>query len=255
MKLFSKILPYYPTSSPSHGQAVEYIFQSLTQKFGAMKFNLLDIGAGIGIQAEKFAKKGCDVTCIDNSPEMVALFKKRFSSQPAFNLRNNVRIFEDDWLNSSEKQQWKTQKYYHGVYALGNTIGYSGSKEDLRRTFDMAYNLLVAGGVFGFDQIVFPTSSHLVWSDIYKTDVDGLSFQRAVMYSIDENTGIAEVTLNVKWLRSGREEIETETYHKYVFSHDVVLEFAKQAGFSLIDKIDLFGSRYSRDSFMWLLKK
>jgi cyclopropane fatty-acyl-phospholipid synthase-like methyltransferase len=97
----------------------------------------LDLGAGFGMHAIPLAQEGCDVTAVDDSPELLKELKDRGAGLP-------IRVIEGDLLSAGS--------YVRGapnvVLCMGDTLTHIQTKEEIAGLFGDVSRLLAPGGLF-----------------------------------------------------------------------------------------------------------
>jgi ubiquinone/menaquinone biosynthesis C-methylase UbiE len=119
--------------------AIPYIFQQLKNlKYKPKK--VLDLACGNGLASVLLAKKGLKVYGLDISKEMLKLAKLRAKKASV-----KIKFIHADMRNFTLPEKVDL------VISLYDSLNYLLKLEDLEKTFENVFNILVPGGIFIFD--------------------------------------------------------------------------------------------------------
>lgn len=257
MRLYSEVIRHYCGNLSNYAPTANYINGLCSGELKKKSdVNMLDLGSGTGEQAKVLAQWH-KITAVDNSPHMVELFKRTLQSEISM---GRVRLLEEDWFDP--KASWRScSEGFELVYSLGNTVSLTGSYEKLRELFILVHFVLVHGGLFVFDYFSFDDLTHgaeLKWGDVYKTNDDNVSFQKAMSQITHPENRTRDLTLHVRWNRGGVIKNEIESYLLYLMNHSEVLKLSNDLGFTVVRYYDQDNDRdpdENSKAILWALKK
>jgi SAM-dependent methyltransferase len=256
--LYAKVIPFYCNTRPSYNTAVDEIINTINLDTTKAQLQALDLGCGFGAQAINFAKKGFNVLGIDTSDDMLYLFKT-FLEKENSDIKNKITLQNDSWL--SQNADWQKENTYDLIYFLGNTIGLSGTKNNIKQVFSLISKILKPGGYFAFDFVWFHhinNSEPIVWAKSLPTDIDDEFFQRGVLIKKYENQSYIDVIFKVKWIRKNTETIEEETYRLFQLNSDLTHQLCQENKLTVIKHYDIEKKELATDAsnrVLWIIRK
>jgi len=126
-------------------QSVDYsawcdYVESIVKKYGISTVRLLDLACGTGNSTIPFAQKGCEITGVDYSGEMIELAREKVKGSE---LPVNFEV--GDLRNLQIKKSFSLALHYQ------DGLNYLLTKEELFKAFNNIQAHLVEGGFFVFD--------------------------------------------------------------------------------------------------------
>lgn len=212
----------------------------LNQTKPSGKSIVLDIGSGTGHHVAALASKNMDVIGIDSSEAMVAKAKENYP---------NYKFKVANALDGSTFPSG----YFTHILCMYFTIYYM---QDKRRFFDNAFNWLMPGGSLivhlvdkhNFDPIVPPANPLYVVSPqkyakkrITKSTINFNQFDYTANFDLPPGTSKAVFGEKFKF-KDGK--TRKQEHVLYMESVDDIVNYAKEAGFIILAKVDLVNCAY-----------
>ncbi len=143
--MFSDYAKYYDllNRQKDYAQEVNYII-SLINKYTPSANTLLELGCGTGLHAVHFAKKGYQLTGIDQSKDMIARAEERQNDLP-ISIANLLKF------DVGDIRTYSIDKQFDVAISLFHVISYQITNSDIIRSFKTSQKHLKKGGIFIFD--------------------------------------------------------------------------------------------------------
>jgi ubiquinone/menaquinone biosynthesis C-methylase UbiE len=125
---------------PEYSKRIAGILPSVLKRLKVSPTEVLDLACGEGTFATIMAKKGYEVTGVDQSSEML-----RFARQKAKRSRTHVRFVRGDMRSLKFREEFDL------VTSWYDALNYLVTLRDLERTFKGVYKALRSQGLFIFD--------------------------------------------------------------------------------------------------------
>ena len=214
---------------PNYSKRIASILPSVLKKLKVSPTEILDLACGEGTFATKMAKKGYNVTGVDQSWEML-----RFARQKAKKSRVQVRFVRRDM------RSLKFQEKFELVTSWYDALNYLLTLKDLERTFKGVYKALRRKGLFIFDMNTIHALSKL-WQQYPSTvEQDTSDYFEVHRPSYDKKRLIAtfEITGFVRGKKGSWTRID-ENHREKGYKLTQVTKSLKKAGFK---QLALWGS-------------
>jgi ubiquinone/menaquinone biosynthesis C-methylase UbiE len=229
LKIYRQFATLY-TGGPytEYSARVADILPSVLRRFNASPKSILDIACGEGTFAVKMAKKGFQVTGVDQSPNML-----RFARQKAEKARVRVRLIRRDmrFLNF--------QKRFDLVTCWFDSLNYLLKPTDLEKTFRGVYRALREQGLFIFDMNTIYSLSEFLQQNPCRVQQDTPKLFDVHRLSYDGKRRIAAFKIT-GFVRSGGSWTRVdEEHHEKAYSLNQIKQCLKTAG---LKQIALWGS-------------
>lgn len=187
---------------------------------GGQASRVLDLACGTGNTLLPWAKRGCRVTGLDISQEMLSLAEAKMQAG-----QYPARFMHGDMATAELPQEFDL------VTCLNDSINYLPDGPALAMTVRNAYDALVPGGFFVFD---INSAYRLL-----NTPEDAIVIDEEVLTLCWENrylpeVGVLEVTLT-GFVREGELYRKfREVHHEKAFDTDGVAQLLKRTGFEMV---------------------
>lgn len=232
MNIFGKYAQYYDLlySDKDYDGEVRFI-NGLIQKHVPSAKNLLELGCGTGIHAEKLAATGYSVHGVDLSAEMLKCAEERIRYLP----KDGAKRLS---FSCGDIRQFHGRARFDAVISLFHVVSYQPKNNDLAAVFNTAKQHLKLNGVFIFDCWYGPA----VLSDPPVVRVKRLEDERIEVTRIaepemypNENRVDVHYQVFIKDKSTGRMEILKETHRmRYLFKPEIE-QILELSGLSLIN--------------------
>lgn len=179
----------------------------------------LDVGCGGGWFTRAFARKGCAMTGLDISPEMLD-----FAQETA--LKEGVRA---EYI-LGDITKIKLPRRYDFVTAINDCVNYI-PKHRLDAAFKNVKNALVKGGIFLFDVSSERKFREKIANTVSVDDRDEVTY---ISFNREEKDGVTmEVTLFQK-RKDGAFERTDETHRQYIYTENEIVSALERNGFETL---------------------
>jgi SAM-dependent methyltransferase len=144
MNIFGNYARYYDllNKDKDYRKEADYV-HALIQKYAPDSKTILDLGCGTGRHDFLLAEKGCSVTGVDISEQMLSIANAQLST---LNLEPSTLNFKQ-----SDIRTVRLNQTFDVVISLFHVMSYQVTNEDLKAAFATAKVHLKPGGVFIFD--------------------------------------------------------------------------------------------------------
>lgn len=151
-KKFYSLAKYYDIAFGWNPQKeVDFLDWSLNKFSGRRVKKVLDLACGPGRVSLELAKRGYEVTALDSSPEMIALFNKRAKEQ-----KLPAKAFVGDMAN------FKFDKKFDAIICLMGSFSYLNSKEKRINHFRSINKNLKEEGIYILDELIYKTKNRAI---------------------------------------------------------------------------------------------
>lgn len=232
MNVFGKYAQYYDLlyRDKDYDSEVRFI-NGLIQKHAPNAKNLLELGCGTGIHAEKLSAAGYSVHGVDLSAEMLKCAEERIRNLPE---KETMRLS----FSCGDIRQFRYGGgYFDVVISLFHVMSYQTKNNDLEAVFNTVKHHLNPKGVFIFDCWYGPA----VLSDPPVVRVKRLEDEKIEVTRIaepemypNENRVDVHYQVFIKNKSSGRVEILKETHKMHYLFMPEILGLCEDFGFSLL---------------------
>ena len=259
-ELYSKIMTYHYKSKPNYNESVKYIHNLLSEKYQHnVESELLDFGAGFGIQAIEFAKLGYFVSAVESSIHMINVFKTNLNNCDK-DVKSRIKLYYDDYF--SIISTLSKHKKYNLIYSLGNTVSALGNLDSIKSFFAMAKSMLDKDGHIAFDVLYFKKTNNdgnVKWSDSFVSPITKETGRTCCTKkcNIDNCKNKVDVTIYAKWLKERDERCESETYNLFLIDSVILKEICDELNFEIefgIDQSNWKTSDENSNSVLWIIK-
>lgn len=142
MTVFGNYACYYDLLYQDKDYSGEANFiQELIQKYAPNAKNLLELGCGTGIHAEKLAEVGYEVLGIDMSREMLEAANRRLIGLEE---KQSQKLSFDH----GDIRTYRTDRRFDTVISLFHVMSYQTTNKDLQGVFETAKVHLKRGGIY-----------------------------------------------------------------------------------------------------------
>ena len=231
MKVFSDYAKYYDLLNlqKNYAQEVDYII-SLINKYSTSSKTLLELGCGTGLHAVHFAKKGYQLTGIDQSKDMISRAEERRNNLPD-SIANLLKF------DVGDIRTYSIDKQFDVAMSLFHVISYQITNSDLLRSFNTAQKHLKSGGIFIFDCWYGPAVlTDKPYKRNKKFEDNSILVNRTAIPHIHPTNNQVDVLFEIKITnkQSGKFDIIKEIHKmRYLFSPEIELLLAEN-NFKLI---------------------
>lgn len=250
MSVFDQYAHYYDLlyHDKDYIAETDYIAGSLN-RFAPQANRILEFGSGTGIHGKLLAQKGCYLTGLERSSEMVARANQ-----------NTVNTAPGSFTcQEGDIRQATVDGNFDAVISLFHVISYLTSNEDLLATFRNASRHLKKGGLFMFD--VWYTPAVLFQRPVVRVkrmDDEQIRLVRIAEPLMHPNENIVEVryTVYVEEKSTGSVSSFAEIHPMRHFSQPELNLLAAQTGFTPLHSEEfLTGKQPGEDTwgvwFVW----
>jgi SAM-dependent methyltransferase len=229
LSIYKEFAPLYAGGVyPEYSKRIAGILPSVLKKLKVSPTEVMDLACGEGTFAAIMAKKGYNVTGVDQSSEML-----RFARQKAKRSRVHVRFVRRDM------RSLKFQEKFDLVTSWFDALNYLLTLRDLERTFKGVYKALHHQGLFIFDMNTIYALEKL-WQQYPSTVEQDTSEYFAVHRpSIDKKRLIATLKITGFIRRNGAWNRIDEEHREKGYSLTQIKKSLNVAGFS---QLALWGS-------------
>ena len=176
----------------------------------------LDIMCGYGRHAIALAKKGVEVTAVDNLGDYINEIKEAVSKD-----KLPVKVFQADVI------QFRSNDVFDLAICMGNSLNFFNANDTYRLLFSIAASLKKGGHLFintwSLAEIAIKQFTENSWAT-----VEGLKFLNAAKYLFHPTRIETETTVI-----ANNGDIETKTAIDYIYSVAELEAMLDQAGFSV----------------------
>jgi len=231
-EVFSAYAQYYDLLYRDKDYEGEARFvKGLIQKYAPNAKNLLELGCGTGIHAEKLAAAGYSVHGVDLSAEMLKWAEERLRHLP----EKEAKMLS---FSCGDIRQFHHRDQFDAVISLFHVMSYQVENSDLAAVFNTVKQHLNPKGVFIFDCWYGPA----VLSDPPVVRVKRLEDERIEVTRIaepkmypNENRVDVHYQVFIKDKSTGGVEILKETHNmRYLFMPEI-LGLCEGCGFSILE--------------------
>lgn len=232
MNVFGKYAQYYDLlyRDKNYDGEVRFI-DGLIQKYAPNAKNLLELGCGTGIHAEKLAAEGYSVHGVDLSIEMLKCAEERIRNLPG---KEAKRLS----FSCGEIRQFHHGRRFDAVISLFHVMSYQTKNSDLTAVCDTVKQHLKPKGIFIFDCWYGPA----VLSDppvvrVKRLEDKKIEITRIAKPEMYPNENRVDVHYQVFIKDKSTERVETlEETHKmrYLFKPEIE-QILKLSGLSLLN--------------------
>jgi ubiquinone/menaquinone biosynthesis C-methylase UbiE len=216
---------------------------NLSARFGFESSRICDLACGTGSLALELADRGCEVTGVDGSADMLAQAR----------VKAEVAGHEDIVFEQGDLRSFNLEKKFPLVTCLYDSVNYLTSEEDVQSCFRQACGHVLPGGGFIFD---ITTEFNIIanFADYtFAENFDDFSYIWENRYDLVNKLIVSDVTIFHK--DEDRFYKVTETHRQKIYSTGRMEELAKEAGFEILGAFDGFtldspGPRVERVHFV-----
>jgi ubiquinone/menaquinone biosynthesis C-methylase UbiE len=213
---------------PEYSKRIAGILPSVLKKLKVSPTEVLDLACGEGTFATIIARKGYNVTGVDQSSEML-----QFARQKAKRSRVHVRFVRQDM------RSLKFQEKFDLVTCWFDALNYLLTLRDLERTFKGVYRALRRQGLFIFDMNTIYALEKL-WQQYPSTvEQDTSEYFTVHRPSYDKKRLIATLEITGFIKRNGAWTRIDEQHREKGYSLAQIKKYLKSAGFR---QLALWGS-------------
>ena len=220
---------YYDTlyKDKNYKLETDFIFKVLKKYSNKKSNNLLSLGCGTCNYELLLAGKGCKVTGIDRSKQMLDTATRKIRLAK---LNSKVTVLEKD------VRAFEFKNKFDNAMAMFNIVGYLTKNDDFEKMLKNIANSLKVGGLFIFDCWYMPAVLKDKPKDkIKKINIKGGQLVRLTKSKLDVNKNVIEIKFNVVEKSNERILAETKETHLVRYWSLPELEyFIKKAGLSII---------------------
>lgn len=225
MKVFSDYAKYYDllNQKKDYELEVDYII-SLINKYSPSSKTLLELGCGTGLHAVQFAKKGYQLTGIDQSKDMIKKAQSRQNNLPD-SIANSIKF------NIGDIRSYSIDKKFDVAMSLFHVISYQITNSDLIQSFNTVQKHLNPGGIFIFDCWYGPAVlSEKPYKRSKEFEDDSIIVNRTAIPYIHPTKNLVDVHFEIKITnkQSGKSDVIEEIHKmRYLFSPELELLLAE----------------------------
>ncbi len=194
--------------------------QTLFSEYGIREGLMLELGCGTGNMTEALAKRGYDMTGVDNSGEMLEIAMKK-QKQSGYDI---LYLLQD-------MQEFELYGTVRGIVSVCDSVNYIVDKQELEEVFRLVNNYLDPDGIFVFDFNTEYKYKKVLGEQVIAEDREKCSFIWDNYYDEEEKINEYELTLFIQ------DEEKKEFYRKYQEVHfqraytlDEMKEMTRNAG-------------------------
>lgn len=219
-QLYKKYAKYYDIfySQKNYDSEVEFI-ESIAKNFKVKGKEILDMACGTGNHAQRLAKDGFIVTCVDINSDMLKIAKKKVKNAK--------------FVNGS-MQSFKSKRKYDIITCLFSAMSYNKNKSELNQTLLNFYNLLNKGGVVIFDITLFKNIEERYPAYLATFSEDNLQIGMVSQWrQSKENPDIFNVNFLILVKEKGKVDFEIDEHELRRFTIEDVRSAMKTIGFDV----------------------
>ncbi|MFH2067781.1 MAG: class I SAM-dependent methyltransferase [Pseudomonadota bacterium] len=219
----------------------------LIRKNAPDTLNLLELGCGTGIHAEKFTRAGYAVHGIDGSPEMLKYADQRIQLLPE-DRRESLSFSCGDI-----RRFYQLNRRFDAVLSLFHVICYQTDNQDLSSVFDNVKQYLNPKGLFIFDcwygPAVLTDPPAVRVKRLENTEIEVTRIAEPAIYP-NENRVDVNYQVFIKKKSTGEVDILNETHKvRYLFMPEI-MNLCERFGFSILEAGEWMTGR-KPDSNTW----
>lgn len=187
---------------------IEEIFRSYAK---APIAGVLDLGCGTGNHALELARRGYEVTAVDQSPHMLVEAQKKLA---ASSIGDKVRFHQADI------REFDLDREFDAIVVMFAVLGYQLQNDDVLRTLRTARKHIKRDGMLIFDVWYGPAVLHERPTQRIKTiKTDNGEILRASGGTLDVNRHVCTIDIKIWQLEGDRVLAHTEENHtqRYFF--------------------------------------
>ncbi len=141
MTIYGDFAAFYASGDyPEYSAQIAKLLPSIFQKIGIVPHKILDLACGEGTFAVAMAKQAFEVTGVDQSPQMLALARRKAKTEKV-----QVPFLQMDI------RQLKMETKFDLVTCWFDSLNYITDYDDLKLTFQGIAGVMKPGGMFIFD--------------------------------------------------------------------------------------------------------
>ena len=229
MSQFRQYGKYYDlfNQGKEYAAEAEYVL-SVVQENSPAATAVLELGCGTGGHAFPLAERGCKVTGIDVSEEMIDRANRRMATRPQDTAALQFRV--------GDVRDFRAERTFDCVLSLFHVVNYQTSDSDLAAAFRTARTHLETGAMFVFDSWYGPA---VVADPPYERTRtfthEEFTGKRTATPILNESTNVVELNLVFEVRNAEDQLVEqfTERHAMRFLFTDEISEFLRQAGFEL----------------------
>tara|TARA_B100001175_G_C19514040_1_gene645981 strand:+ start:4076 stop:4819 length:744 start_codon:yes stop_codon:yes gene_type:complete len=200
---------------------IDYIIKVLGSRIKHIK-SILELGSGTGSHAYFLLKKGFNLTCVEQSRDMIANFKVKSKS---------VKIVNKDL------KKIKLKKKFDLVLSMFHVINYMTKNKDLDSFFKVASSHLNSGGFLLFDTWYYPAVKYnrpKITKKIFK-DKNFVIDRKATPKKLDKKIYKIKYNINILNLNNSKNSNFTEVHKIRAFEISELDKVSKKFNFKKIN--------------------
>jgi SAM-dependent methyltransferase len=219
-KFYSK---YYNLvyENKNYKSEVNYIIKILGSRIKKIKY-ILELGSGTGAHAYFLLKRGFNLTCVEQSRDMIQNFKVKSKS---------VKIINKDLKTI------KLKKNFDLVLSMFHVINYMIKNKDLVSFFKVASSHLNSGGFLLFDTWYYPAVKYnrpKITKKIFK-DKNFKIYRKATPKKLDKKIYKIKYDINILNLNNSKKSNFTEVHRIRPFDIAELDKVSKKFNFKKIN--------------------
>lgn len=225
---FAYVYDEYMDNIP-YDEWTEYLLILMEENGIKKESDIVELGCGTGTVTLKLDKAGYNCVGIDLSEEMltIAMDKMYENNQEILYTLQDMRSFELPYE-------------VDGMISIGDSMNYITTTDDLKSVFNCVNSGLADGGVFIFDLKTIHFFRDILSDNVFAENRETSAFIWNNYYDNENRNNEYELAVFVKDEESQSFERFEENHYQHGFSHEEVLECAKEAGLKLRHVYDAF---------------
>lgn len=171
---------------------------------GGREFNpVVDLGCGTGRLTELLAERGCDITGVDLSEDMLAIAEKR-----------KLEKGSDTFYVCQDMRQIELPGLVQTFVSAGDSVNYLLTEEDLMKMFQRVSKYLTCDGLFIFDFKTLHLYRDVIGDDVIAEDREDCSFIWDNYFHEENHINEYDLSLFIR-----RPELGQDVFQKYEEIH------------------------------------
>ncbi len=189
--------------------------------------HILEMACGTGNLSIYLADKGYRLTCFDLSEEMLS------QAYVKLNRYKNVKLLNANMID------FKINQKFDAILSICDSINYIIKKQDLKATFENAYNHLEDDGIFIFDINSFHKLKNIIGNNTFIEDREDIFYTWQNYYDEINNTCQFYLSFFINDDENIYSRFDEEHIEK-AYTVDEIVELLNNAGFKTVDYYEAF---------------